>query len=244
MDIIFTSIKEKSTPGVVDISFTASGDSSVENSENFQIHIFEVMPLRDNWKMSIGIGSLPAHGATNTVSAKELQDGLYVIASVTSQTGMMGQNVSHSISGSRWFNVPLSLSVEQARAEIEKIHEARETLATQLLIADEAPEGSPEFSAVFYFAGVPLAHAFLLSGAVVYPVDGALGVEGMEAPLVADLGRTLTQDVPFSFSDIVQRHYRAANRLFAVRLFNIRATEIGKAALFAREFADNIATLI
>ena len=244
MDINFTSIKETSTPGVVEISFTASGDSLVENSENFQIHIFEVMPLRDNWKTSIGIGCLPAHGATNTVSTTELQDGLYFIASVTSQVGMIGQDVNHSIAGSRWFNVPLSLSVEQARAEIEKIHEARETLATQLLIADEAPEGSPEFTAVFYFAGVPLAHAFLLSGAEVYPVDGALGVEGMEAPVVADLGRTFNQDLPFSFSDLVQRDYRAANRLFAVRLFNIRAIEMGKAASFAREFADKIATLI
>jgi hypothetical protein len=242
MNIIFESIEETQNSGEVKITFSASGEGSSINLDNLQIHISEVMPLRDNWKMSVGTGRPPDFETTNTVLATGFENGLYEITSVTTGDVMKNQREIHPISGVVGFNIPLTLTPAQAKAHIEKIKAEREALVNRVLVARDAPEGSPEFTAVIYYAGVKLHEAFVLSGAEVFPVDGSLGLEGMEAPLVANLAKLFKIEV--SFPENLKMAHHAANKIFAVRLFKIRATEIGYAAGFARNYADDLASIL
>lgn len=242
MDFCITNIAETVSPNEVEISFTTSGGEPAEKLLNLDFQIMEIRPLRDNLVMTIGIGGLLAHGNTNKFKATGLNEGLYAITHIISQNNLNEDKEYHSISGNTCFNIPLSQPIEKAKDEVSRIHSERKSLATRELIVENADSNSELFTAIIYYSGVKLHDPFLLLGAEVYPLEGSLGVEGIETPLIADLERIFPNKI--QFPDSVRTEFQQANQIFAVRLFRMRAKTIEKACDFSQEFAEKIVTII
>ncbi len=243
MVVVFTVAAEPSTNGEVILSLTTSDNGSSAEATFAEIRVHDVKPLRDNWRMSKSIGILPAPGAQTDIVLEGLEPGLYAVSLVlTPESNWSPVDADLTGAGDVCFDLPATLTADEARAQVKEVRRRRQELATQITVAKNSTEDSPVFAAIIYFSGVRLHSPFLLEGAEVYPVEGHVGVEGVEAPLVADIARVFSVDVPFS--DQAKAEFEAANAIFAVRLFGVRANGAPEAAQFAFNYANDVARLI